>query len=213
MPYDFTPITFQVLLSWDVTHQTSPLGFSWNSSFNLLVYDVRKITGSDWDWRTFVRTLNAFAAGSLLITLCVDNSGFARVLTMTLLRIFSSFPLLPIAASVVTTLAKVLRSGNENQKGCLLTRVGHILKMSHEGHLGVFFDPQKEIVITSGLFGIFQPNFMGLSHIWSGIWKYVNFFFPRWRPTWPPKFRIECISVLLSNTDTNKVSIHIKWRS
>ena len=40
----------------------------------------------------------------------------------------------------------------------------------------VFFDPQKEIVITSEPLGIFQPNFTGISHIWSGIWKYVNFF-------------------------------------
>ena len=40
-----------------------------------------------------------------------------------------------------------------------------------------------------------------------------KYFFPRWRPTWPPKCRIECISALLSNTETNKVSIHIKWRS
>ena len=58
----------------------------------------------------------------------------------------------------------------------VLTRVGHILKKSHEGHLGVFFDPQKEIVITSELLRIFQPNFTGVSHIWSGIWKYVTFF-------------------------------------
>jgi hypothetical protein len=94
-----------------------------------------------------------------------------------------------------------------------LTRVGHNSKKSHEGHLGVFFDPQKEIVITSELLGIFQPNFTGVSHIWSGIWKYVKFFFPRWRPTWPSKFWIECISALLSNTKTNKVSIHTKQRS
>ena len=51
----------------------------------------------------------------------------------------------------------------------ILTRVGHILKKSHEGHLGVFFDPQKEIVITSELLRIFQPNFTGTSHIWSEI--------------------------------------------
>ena len=44
-----------------------------------------------------------------------------------------------------------------------LTRVGHILKKSHEGHLGVFFDPQKEIVITSEPLGIFQPKFTGVS--------------------------------------------------
>ena len=60
-----------------------------------------------------------------------------------------------------------------------LTHVGHILKKSHEGHLGVFFDPQKEIVITSELLGIFQPNFTGVSHIWSGIWKYVKIFFSK----------------------------------
>ena len=94
-----------------------------------------------------------------------------------------------------------------------LTRVGNILKKSHEGHLGVVFDPQKEIVITYEILRIFQPNFTGISHIWSGIWKYVNFFFPRWRPTWPPKFWIECISAVLSDTKTNKVSIHIKWKS
>ena len=46
--------------------------------------------------------------------------------------------------------------------------------MSHEGHLGVFFDPQKEIVITSELLRIFQPNFIGLSHIWSEILKCVK---------------------------------------
>ena len=51
----------------------------------------------------------------------------------------------------------------------ILTRVGHILKKSHKGHLGVFFDPQKEIVITSEVLRIFQPNFTGISHIWSGI--------------------------------------------
>ena len=60
-----------------------------------------------------------------------------------------------------------------------LARVGHILKKSHEGHLGVFFDPQKEIVITSEPLGIFQPNFTGVSHIWSGIWKYVKKFFSK----------------------------------
>ena len=50
-----------------------------------------------------------------------------------------------------------------------LTRVGHIPKKLHEGHLGVFFDPQKEIIITSELLRIFQPNFTGISHIWSEI--------------------------------------------
>ena len=49
-------------------------------------------------------------------------------------------------------------------------------KKSQEGHLGVFFDSQKEIAITSELLGIFQPNCTGISPIWSDIWKYVNFF-------------------------------------
>ena len=68
---------------------------------------------------------------------------------------------------------------NLNASKTHLTRVGHILKKSHIGHLGVFFDPQKEIVITSELLRIFQPNFTGVSHIWSGIWKYVKFFFSK----------------------------------
>ena len=50
-----------------------------------------------------------------------------------------------------------------------LTRVGYIPKKSHEGHLGVFFDPQNEIFITSALLRICQPNFTGVLHIWSGI--------------------------------------------
>ena len=59
--------------------------------------------------------------------------------------------------------------------GCFfLTRVGHILKKLHEGHLGVFFDPQEEIVITFEILRIFQPNFTGISQIWSGIWKCVK---------------------------------------
>ena len=35
----------------------------------------------------------------------------------------------------------------------------------------VFFDPQKEIVETSELLRLFQLNFTGISHIWSGISK------------------------------------------
>ena len=77
---------------------------------------------------------------------------------------------------------------------------------------GSFFAPQKEIVITSKLLQIFEANFTCVSHVWSEIWKYFNFF-PRWRPTWSLKFWIECISALLSNTETNKVLIRLKWRS
>ena len=63
-------------------------------------------------------------------------------------------------------------------QGQHLTRVGHILKKSHAGHLGVFFDPQKEIVITSELMGIFQPNFTLIYHIYGQeLWKYVKIFF------------------------------------
>ena len=59
-----------------------------------------------------------------------------------------------------------------------LTRVCHIPKKLHEGHLGVIFNPRKEIVITSKLWQTVQPNFTGISHIWSGIWKCIkNVFF------------------------------------
>ena len=50
-----------------------------------------------------------------------------------------------------------------------LTRIGHIQKNSYEGPFGVIFDPQKEIVITCELLRVFQPNFTGISQIWSGI--------------------------------------------
>ena len=40
-----------------------------------------------------------------------------------------------------------------------------------------FFYPQKEIVITNELWGLFQPNFTRISHIWSGIWKFKKLFF------------------------------------
>jgi hypothetical protein len=49
-----------------------------------------------------------------------------------------------------------------------LTRVGQIQKDSHFGQLG-FFYPQKEIIITRELLRVFQPNFTGISQIWSGI--------------------------------------------
>ena len=49
-----------------------------------------------------------------------------------------------------------------------LTSVGLTSKKLHEGHLGVFFDPQKEIVTTSELLlRIFQPNF-------TGVYLFVN---------------------------------------
>ena len=96
-------------------------------------------------------------------------------------------------------------------KASMLTRVGHILKKSHEGHLGVFFDPQKEIVITSELLRISQLNFTLVSHIWSEIWKYVKKFVSKMAAKMAAeKFRIECISARLSNKETNKVSIHMK---
>ena len=63
---------------------------------------------------------------------------------------------------------------HHNVTTCLFNTSRSYSKKSHEGHLGVFFDPQKEIVITSELLEIFQPNFTGVSHIWSEIWKYVK---------------------------------------
>ena len=48
-------------------------------------------------------------------------------------------------------------SGRLHRRSKRLTSVSHILKNHHEGHLGVFFDPQKEIVITFEPLGIFQP--------------------------------------------------------
>ena len=50
----------------------------------------------------------------------------------------------------VNTIAAKLRIEWKNRFEHL-TRVGHIPKKLHEGHLGVIFNPQKEIVITSGL--------------------------------------------------------------
>ena len=94
-----------------------------------------------------------------------------------------------------------------------LTRIGHIPKKLHEGHLGVFFDPQKEIVTTSELLRIFQPNFTDISQIWSGIWKFMTKFFFKMATNMAAPILNRMYLSLLSDTKTNTVSIHMKWRS
>ena len=104
-------------------------------------------------------------------------------------------------------------SWNECEDSLLNTRRSYSKKVTRRSFGGLFWPPKRNRYNFWTVANISTKFYRCITYIWSGIWKYVKFFFPRWRPTWPPKFWIECISALLSYTETNKVSIHIKWRS
>lgn len=71
-------------------------------------------TWSIGGWRAFARTSNALAAGSEGETFSDAGSQFLSESTMMLFCKFSSWPL-PMAANVVTTLARVLRSERKDE--------------------------------------------------------------------------------------------------
>ena len=93
------------------------------------------------------------------------------------------------------------------------TRRSYSKKVTRRSFGGLFW-PIKRNRYNFWTIGNISTKFSQVYHIYGqkfgNMWKRK---FPRWRPTWPPKFRIECIFALLSNTETNKVPIHIKWRS